>query len=92
VADENDVAEILVCHNADDVSHVSLETDLRARQMAPLAKAGQRGGGHAVTLPTQERHEFLPAPGPVPCRVHEKERLQTHGHGRDNAATGRLLS
>jgi hypothetical protein len=79
MADENDVAEILVFQNVDDVSDVGLETDLRASEMAPLAESSQRGGGHKVPFVAQKRRDLLPEPGPVPCRVNEDERLRIHG-------------
>ena len=85
MADEYHVPEIFVLQDVDDVGHVGLETDFGASKVASLAESGERGSGDEVLggsrgVPSlaQERHDLLPEPGSVPCRVNEDERLRSH--------------
>jgi len=69
VADEDDVAQVLVFDDVGDVADMYFKSDFRPRQVRALAEPGQRRSEHLVPLRTQQRRELFPAPAAEPSRM-----------------------
>jgi hypothetical protein len=50
VADEDDVAQVLVLQHVADVVDVHVEVDVSSGEMIPFAETGQSRGEHQVPL------------------------------------------
>ncbi len=71
MADENDILEILPFDVVDDIKHMGVGNDVGRREMAALAKAGQRRRRHIMTTATKRQLKRAPAPAAMPCTMHK---------------------
>ena len=82
VADQHDVAEVLVLEDAEHVLDVGVEVDPGVGEVDPLAKPGEGRGEDLVTSSSQQWDHPRPAPTAVHRAVDEDE-----GRHRDSPST-----